>query len=115
MIARMGGWVPPVTSQVLGNSEYGLSVEIGYVEHPAKYFLTTCEEKTSAGGGFYRIASLRRYDPDQVMRVERFTLLSACYPGSPFIRYYSDNYCTIFSPLFACDFHSNEMDGCFIN
>ena len=27
--------------------------------------------------------SLRRYDPDQVMRVERKTLLSACSAGSP--------------------------------
>jgi hypothetical protein len=28
--------------------------------------------------------SLRWYDPDQVMRVERGTLLSACNTGSPF-------------------------------
>ncbi len=28
--------------------------------------------------------SLRWYDPDQVMRVERGTLLSACDAGSPF-------------------------------
>jgi len=32
----------------------------------------------------YKLKSLRRYDPDQVLRVEALGLLSARYTGSPF-------------------------------
>jgi hypothetical protein len=54
--------------------------------HTDLQFLERCKKTIlMAEDGLSSVqASLRRHDPDQVMRVERATLLSACTTGSPF-------------------------------